>query len=44
MGAPMAETHDLTPHVEMWRNFTRIVTYSCLGIAVFLILMAVFVA
>ena len=40
----MGNSHDITPHVEMWRTFTRITTYSCIGLAVFLILMAVFVA
>jgi hypothetical protein len=40
----MADSHDLTPHIEMWHYFTRIVTYSCIGIAVFLALMAIFVA
>ena len=40
----MADSHDLTPHVEMWNIFIRIVTYSCIGIAAFLILMALFVA
>jgi hypothetical protein len=40
----MADSHDITPHVEMWRYFTRITTYSCIGIAVFLVLMAIFVA
>jgi hypothetical protein len=40
----MAEQHDITPHVEMWNIFTRLTTYSCIGLAIFLILMAIFVA
>jgi hypothetical protein len=40
----MADSHDLTPHIEMWHHFTRIVTYSSLAILVFLALMAIFVA
>ncbi len=38
----MTESHDITPHAEMWRYFTRIVTWSCVGLAVLLVLMALF--
>lgn len=38
----MAEAHDLTPHVEMWHYFTRIVTWGCVSMAILLILMAIF--
>ncbi|HEU0070026.1 MAG TPA: aa3-type cytochrome c oxidase subunit IV [Alphaproteobacteria bacterium] len=38
----MAEQHDITPHTEMWHIFTRMTTYGCVGMAILLILMAIF--
>ncbi|HEY4135059.1 MAG TPA: aa3-type cytochrome c oxidase subunit IV [Alphaproteobacteria bacterium] len=38
----MADSHDITPHVQMWHYFTRIIGFSCLGLAVLLALMAIF--
>jgi hypothetical protein len=39
---PMADTEDLKSHEEMWKNFTRLVLYSTIGIAVVLLLMRLF--
>jgi hypothetical protein len=38
----MADAHDLTPHVEMWHNFTRLIGFSLLGLVILLGLMALF--
>jgi hypothetical protein len=44
----MAEAHggaggmDIRQNQEMWRNFTRLMLWSVIGIAVVLILMAIF--
>jgi hypothetical protein len=38
----MADTEDLKSHEEMWKNFTRLVLYSAIGIAVVLLLMRLF--
>ena len=38
----MADAHDITPHVQMWRNFTRLMGFSFAGIMFLLAMMALF--
>ena len=38
----MASEFDIKPHVQMWRDFTRIMTFSAGGVVLSLILLALF--
>ncbi|MFM2128678.1 MAG: Bacterial aa3 type cytochrome c oxidase subunit [Pseudomonadota bacterium] len=38
----MAEFEDLKSHEEMWSNFIRLTVWSCVGIAILLLAMRVF--
>ena len=38
----MSDAHDLRPHMEMWRGFIKLLSYSIIGIGVLLGAMALF--
>lgn len=38
----MADDFDIRAHQQMWSNFIRIANYSLVGVALVLILMAIF--
>ena len=38
----MADDFNMRPHDEMWQGFTKLLVYSSVGVALLLILMAIF--
>lgn len=38
----MADDFDMQTHNEMWQGFTRLIVWSAVGIALLLILLAIF--
>ena len=38
----MSDAHDLRPHMEMWRGFLKLMSYSLIGIVILLVAMALF--
>ncbi len=44
MGAPMADDHDMRSHLGTYAGFTKLITYSTVGIVLLLIFMGIFLA